>query len=176
VLLLRDVFDYSVRETAGALDMSEPNVKTTHLRARRKMEGYDRQRLRPSDALQAATRQALARFLACLQEGDTAGVEALLAEDATALSDGGGEFAGARRPVLGRAQVAAFFVGLTRKTGQSRAVSLRMFNGLPAVLIDVADGRAGWAPRVVLQCEIDGHGLIRRVYSVLATRKLSATR
>ena len=37
VLLLRDVFDYSVRETADALGMSEPNVKTTHHRARRAM-------------------------------------------------------------------------------------------------------------------------------------------
>src|SRR6185369_3757547 len=35
VLLLRDVFDYSVRETADALDMSETNIKVTLHRARR---------------------------------------------------------------------------------------------------------------------------------------------
>jgi RNA polymerase sigma factor (sigma-70 family) len=44
VLLLRDVFDYSVREAAEALLMSEANVKTTHLRARRVMESYDARR------------------------------------------------------------------------------------------------------------------------------------
>src|SRR5438046_6362126 len=32
VLLLMDVFDYSVKETAAALDRSEANVKTTHHR------------------------------------------------------------------------------------------------------------------------------------------------
>src|SRR5499427_709758 len=36
-LLLRDVFDYSVKETAEALGMSEPNIKTAHHRARRTM-------------------------------------------------------------------------------------------------------------------------------------------
>src|SRR5437016_2759892 len=35
VLLLRDVFDYSVREAAELLEMTETNVKVTHHRARR---------------------------------------------------------------------------------------------------------------------------------------------
>jgi len=172
VLLLRDVFDYSVREAARALEMSEPNVKTTHLRARRRMQEYDRSRVRPGAALQLSTREALARFLGCLQAGDTAGVEALLADDVAAISDGGGEFAGARRSVLGRANVAAFFVGLTKKAGPTGPVALRAFNGLPAVLIEMAAPHTGWAPRLVLQCELDGRGLIRRVYASMATRKL----
>jgi RNA polymerase sigma-70 factor (ECF subfamily) len=53
VLLLRDVFDYAVRETAEALDLSEANVKTTHLRARRAMEAYDRERCVPTPPTQA---------------------------------------------------------------------------------------------------------------------------
>src|SRR5262249_9608157 len=48
VLLLIDVFDYSVRETAEALGLSESNVKTTHHRARRALEGYDGARVRPT--------------------------------------------------------------------------------------------------------------------------------
>ena len=44
VLLLRDVFDYSVRETARALGFTEANVKTLHLRARRALAAYDRTR------------------------------------------------------------------------------------------------------------------------------------
>src|SRR5207244_2976494 len=48
VLLLRDVFDYSIKETAAALDRSEANVKTTHHRARRAMAGYDSARHLPS--------------------------------------------------------------------------------------------------------------------------------
>jgi hypothetical protein len=34
VLLLRDVFDYSVREAASALELSEANIKTSLHRAR----------------------------------------------------------------------------------------------------------------------------------------------
>src|SRR5690242_19315982 len=52
VLLLRDVFDYSVKETADALDLSEANVKTTHHRARNVMATYDRERIRPTPAVQ----------------------------------------------------------------------------------------------------------------------------
>lgn len=35
VLILRDVVEHTVEETAAALDMSVANVKTTHHRARR---------------------------------------------------------------------------------------------------------------------------------------------
>src|SRR5205807_6487914 len=48
VLLLRDVFDYSVRETASALDLSEANTKTIHHRARQAMSAYDAARQAPS--------------------------------------------------------------------------------------------------------------------------------
>jgi RNA polymerase sigma-70 factor (ECF subfamily) len=112
VLLLRDVFDYSVRETGAALGRSEANVKTTHLRARRAMAAYDRARIRPTRELQRETRRALEGFLDCLSRGDVKGIEALLAADVRQLSDGGGEFGAARRPIVGAARVAGFFVGL----------------------------------------------------------------
>jgi RNA polymerase sigma-70 factor, ECF subfamily len=56
VLLLRDVLDYSVHETAEALSLTEGNVKTTHHRARRVMEGYDAER-RPQGAELARRRR-----------------------------------------------------------------------------------------------------------------------
>ena len=56
VLLLRDVFDYPVAETAAALEMSEANVKTTHHRARRAMAAYDRARCIPTRDLRDRTR------------------------------------------------------------------------------------------------------------------------
>src|SRR5262249_23603780 len=50
VLLLRDVFDYSVRETADALSMTQTSVKTTLHRARRVMADYDKNPRIPSPA------------------------------------------------------------------------------------------------------------------------------
>src|SRR5262245_50974510 len=44
VLLLRDVFDYTVHEAADALDMTQASVKTTLHRARRAMDSYHTRR------------------------------------------------------------------------------------------------------------------------------------
>jgi RNA polymerase sigma-70 factor (ECF subfamily) len=173
VLLLRDVFDYSVREAARALGMGEPNVKTTHLRARRRLAAYDALRVRPTRELQEKTRRALERFLATLSSGNAAEVEALLADDVRSYADGGGEYAAAREVMRGRARVASLYVNLGRKVRVTHA-EVRSVNGLPAVVADFTDLPKGWPPRALIQCELDDRGLIRRIYSVSASRKLSA--
>lgn len=174
VLLLRDVFDYSVRETADALGLSEANVKVTHLRARRALRDYDRARRPPTPARAAQASEALRRFLTCLGSGDAAGLEALLAEDVRVRSDGGGEFAAARRPVLGRERVLRFLLGLAQKSGGATRFEPRRLNGLPALLAVPVSPRPGWAPRVVMQCLLDDDGRIVEILSVLATAKLRA--
>ena len=174
VLLLRDVFDYSVAETAAALGLSEPNVKTTHHRARRALQPYDRARCRPTPALAAEARAALLRFLAALAAEDVPAVEALLAEDVLALSDGAGEFHAAKKPIVGRAKVAKAYVRLGRLAPVQR-VEMRVLNGLPAIVVEQGPAK-GAAPRVVLQCVVDAAGRIAAVYSVLATEKLRGLR
>ena len=174
VLLLRDVLDESVRETAASLDMSEANVKTTHLRARRAMAAYEAERRPPCPAERVRTAVALQRFLEALATGDAAGLEALLAEDVRMASDGGGEFVAARRIVSSRAKVARFLLGLAGKAAQPR-VELLTLNGLPAVLVTSAGQVSpGWARRSVLQIGLDAEGHIRDVWGILASRKLSA--
>src|SRR5712691_6015404 len=121
VLLLRDVFDYSTSETAGALDMSEANVKVVLLRARRRMKEYDKDRAVLTLERQEATRRALEQFLLYLSARDAAGLERLLAEDVVSLSDGGGEVSAARQPVRGRDKVLRLILGLAEKiTGEPR--------------------------------------------------------
>jgi sigma-70-like protein len=175
VLLLRDVFDYSVRETGGALEMTEGAVKAAHLRGRKAMSGYERTRRRPTRALQQHTREALERFLALLERRDVEGLQSLLAEDVRALSDGAGEFASALRPIVGREKVIRQYLSLSQKirpTGARREA----VNGLPAVVLELGGPASGWAPRAVFQCTLDRAGRIDRIYSVLATRKLTAVR
>jgi RNA polymerase sigma-70 factor, ECF subfamily len=174
VLLLRDVFDYSVRETADALDMSAANVKTTHLRARRVMASYDRRRGASLAAGAQRSGRALERFLSCLAQGDTAGVESVLAQDVVATSDAGGEFAAARRQVSGADAVAHLYLGLAQKGGRVTGVRWLTLNGHPAVELRFSGGPAGWAPRAILQCETGEDGRIVRLYSVMATCKLTA--
>ena len=172
VLLLRDVFDYSVREAADALGMSEANVKVTHHRARHAMAAYDRQRCVQTRDLQDRTRAALERFLTALSSADGAAMEALLAHDVRHLSDGG-EYAAAHRVVLGRDRVMRLLFGLNRRRGQT-AVSVCNLNGLPALLLDFGRRRPPVAPRGTLQLELGRDGRVAAVHAVLASRKLTA--
>lgn len=171
VLLLRDVFDYSVRETAEALAVSEANVKTSHLRARRTMAGYDSVRL-PQQG--DRNRSAFERFLSLVSAGDVAGVESMLAADVVTLSDSAGEFLSAAVPVKGRGNVAKLFISLAKKLPPAR-VEPRILNGVWSCVME-RPPLPGLAPRWVLQADVDPEGHIRRIYIVLASRKLTAVR
>jgi RNA polymerase sigma-70 factor, ECF subfamily len=175
VLLLRDAFDYSVQETAIALDISPANVKTTHHRARHAMARYDRERSVPTSALQERTRSVMEQFMTALGQRDVAAMEALLADRAQVLSDGGGEYNAALNPVVGRNRVVRLTLGVTRH--QSIAdVAVRTFNGLPALVLTFAGSTGRRAPRGIFAYELDADDRIRRIYSVFTTRKLSAVR
>ncbi|HWQ31667.1 MAG TPA: sigma-70 family RNA polymerase sigma factor [Blastocatellia bacterium] len=176
VLLLRNVFDYSVSETAEALAMSEASVKTTHHRARRAMREYDRSRQPINRSLQERTRQAMEQFLGCLFNHDVAGAAALLAEDARHLSDGGGEFVAARVPIVGRDKVALFNSRVVKLAAGGWRFEWRIINGLPALVVEYPKAPQGYARLQITTCELDADGRIRQIYSVLATRKLTALR
>jgi RNA polymerase sigma-70 factor (ECF subfamily) len=172
VLLLRDVFDYSVRETAAALSISEPNTKTTLHRARKRMLAYDTSGLRVSESSRAT--QALQLFLTHVTSQDVDGVERMLAADCVALSDGGGEFFAARVPILGRAKVAKFYMKIAAMRPSEGAFEIRMLNGVPALLASFDDVPQGQAPHVVLLLDVAPSGEITRLYSVLTTQKIRA--
>lgn len=177
VLLLRDVFDYSVEDTAAALDISEANVKTSLHRARKAMSEYDRERTLPSAPLAARTKAALEQFLAALSAGDAGTCRTLLAENVIALSDGGDEYLAAKVPVVGRERVLKLQLGLMRVgAGDLVAMSMREINGMPAFVIDFDPKRPGRAPRAVLRCDLDRRGRIAALHAILASDKLTAIR
>jgi RNA polymerase sigma factor (sigma-70 family) len=175
VLLLRDVFDYSVEDTAAALDLSAANVKTTHHRARRAMAAYDTSRRPPTKTLQAETLRVLGELLRALAEGDAAAVESTLASDVRTLTDGG-EFHAARKAIVGRERVAHFYRRLVELSGRGAKVSVHMLNGLPALVMDFIPAKPGYPPRGVIRIDLGDDGEVRSIHSVLATRKLTAVR
>lgn len=176
VLLLRDVFDYSVRETAEALGIGEANVKTTHHRARAAMSDYDRSRRIPTRDLQERTREALSRFVNGLINGDVADVESMLATSVRAVSDGGGQYFAARKPIIGPKRVARFFLNISSRRAPTATFEIRRLNGMPALVGEFHDGRHNEPPRMVLLLDIDAEGRIAALHSVLADRKLTAVR
>lgn len=177
VVLLRDVLDLSVREAAEALGRTEANVKVIHHRARQALAPYEAQRdaTRPTPAVARSTEEALRRFIVALGAGDEAALATLFAKDVASLSDGGEEFLAAKVVVAGAARVARLFLGLARKTSPVERLAFRVMNGAPAIVAE-RTARAGEAPRFVLACDVDAAGKITRLYSVLATDKLTKVR
>jgi len=176
VLLLRDVFDYSTAETAEALDLTEPNVKVLLLRARRKMNDYDKRRVELKASTQEATRRALEQFLLCLSERDAAGIERLLAEDVVSMSDGGGEVTAARQTVRGRDRVLRLILGLAAKSLVEPRSAIRSLNGLPAIVVEDVYRSSKLASRYTIHFDLDQDGRIRGLHTVLAPSKLSAVK
>jgi RNA polymerase sigma factor (sigma-70 family) len=176
VLLLMDVFDYSVQETATALGISTANVKTTHHRARRVMQAYDRERRLPTREVQEQTQAALTRFVTALAEGDVAAIEALLTDSVRAVSDGAGEFFAARKPLFGPQRVARFHLNIGKRRMRAASLAIRTINGLPALVVEFHDHYRGEPPRAVVQCQVAPDGRIDRLYTIVATRKLTAIR
>jgi RNA polymerase sigma-70 factor (ECF subfamily) len=107
---LRDVFDYSVREAADALGMSEANVKTTHLRARRVMDVVRCAARGSRGARRRPLGPGAEQLLTCLATRDDGG-PAGAARQRRALDLGRG------RRVRGRAQ------GAGRRATRSRALT-----------------------------------------------------
>jgi RNA polymerase sigma-70 factor (ECF subfamily) len=167
------VYDYSTRECAEALELSEPNVKTTLHRARRALADYERDRNPPTPQLRAATAEALDRLLSCFATQDASAMAALLAREVEAFSDGGGRFYAARKPVRGRDKVALFFSSISRESELSPTRFVRReWNGLPGVMIERDGMPDRFAPRFTFALELDAEGLIRRTYAVLNPDKL----
>jgi RNA polymerase sigma-70 factor (ECF subfamily) len=171
VVILRDVLDYSVRETAEAVGMSEANVKTTHHRARTRLESYDAARPALDPASLARARGAMTRFFAHLALDDMEGLEKLLAGNAEGLNDGAGEFYAAVRPIKGTHRLARFYAKVSQKNRVLRVLPC-VLGGLPGMIAEVEPYCERVAPWSVNLFECDRDGRIVRLYSLVAPKKI----
>jgi RNA polymerase sigma-70 factor (ECF subfamily) len=175
VLVLRDVFGYSAAETAATLGTTEGNVRVVHLRARRTMERYDRERCVPTPELRARHHAALDRLLRCLVAQDVAMLESLLAESVRTVTDAGGEYTALRTPVAGRTRVARFYArAAANRVAGGPSFHIGLVNALPAAVITLAHPVRKQAPLSVLSLRLADDGTIREIHTVLESRKLVA--
>ncbi|MGN6167696.1 MAG: RNA polymerase sigma-70 factor [Solirubrobacteraceae bacterium] len=131
VLLLHDVFDYNHAQIAEIIGKREENVRQLATRARRHVE-----QRRPRFQTTREQREKLAgRFFRATEQGDLAGLEALLASDVQLTGDGGGKVPALARTLRGRARVASTIINWPRITSLP-GVSLRPVevNGDPGAL------------------------------------------
>jgi RNA polymerase sigma-70 factor (ECF subfamily) len=150
VLLLHDVFDYRYPEIAPMVGKSEDTVRQLGTRARRRVE-----QRRPRFQTTREQRDELARrFFAAANQGDLAGLEALLAEEVALTGDGGGKVPALGQTLRGRNAVARSVINWVRRVGHLPGVSLRLVdvNGEPgAVYVDAEE-------RVIGVCALDTAG------------------
>ena len=166
VLLLHDVFDYRYREIAAIVGKSEDNVRQLATRARRHVE-----QRRPRFQTTREQREELAaRFFAAAEQGDLAGLEALLAHDVELTADGGGKVPALARSLRGRNRVARrlinYWVRLVTRAGAS--IRPAAVNGGPGALyLDAQNRLIG-----VVAIEIAG-GQITSINSIVNPDKLT---
>ena len=167
VLLLHDVFDYRYPEVAAIVGKSENNVRQLATRARRRVE-----QRRPRFQTTREQRDELAaRFFQAAEQGDLAGLEALLAHDAELTGDGGGKVPALAQTLRGRSRVANMLVTFRRAgvLGTS-GVSLRpveVNRGAGALILDAQQRLIGvWALDIA-------DGQIRSISSIVNPDKLA---
>ncbi|HEY0630497.1 MAG TPA: RNA polymerase sigma-70 factor [Thermoleophilaceae bacterium] len=146
VLLLHDVFDYEYREIAAIVGKSEQNARQLAARARRHVE-EGRPRF---ETTREQHDELVRRFFAAAEQGDLAGLEALLAHDVVLTGDGGGKVPALARSLHGRNRVARTLVNWFRLGSRLPDLSVRAVevNGGPGALF------------------LDGHGRLFAVFAV----------
>ena len=159
--VLREAFEYPYDEIALVLQTTAANARQLTTRARAHL---DRERGASVSAQQRD--RLLAGITAAAQSGDLAALEALLASDVVSLSDGGGIVSAARKPVVGRSNVARLVIGLLEKYSEGTSWLFTEVNGEPTILV-VRDG----LPLVVWQFDVGPDG-VRTMFAVLNPEKL----
>jgi RNA polymerase sigma-70 factor (TIGR02957 family) len=162
VYVLREAFAYGHREIAETLDLTEANCRQLYRRAAQRV-GEPRSRFEPAPERQE---ELVASFVAAARYGDLAGLEKLLAADATWTSDGGGKVSAARRPVEGRDKVVRLVLGLVQRFAEGVDFTTVEINGEPALTAWAGDTLLG-----VLVFELRA-GLVLHVRAVVNPDKL----
>jgi RNA polymerase sigma-70 factor (TIGR02957 family) len=166
VLLLRDVFDYPYSEIARIVGKSEDNVRQLATRARRHVDEH-----RPRFQTTREQQDELAtRFFAATEQGDLAGLEALLAADVTLTGDGGGKVPALAQMLRGRTEVANMLITFARVRAGIPGMSIRRVEvngGQGALILDAQQRLVGvWALDIA-------DGQIKGVSSVVNPDKLA---
>ena len=131
VFLLREVFDYDYAEIAGIVGKSEANCRQIVRRAKSSLPQKPASATPPSEQAQRVVRQ----FLNATATGEVGELLALLADDATLYTDGGGVVLAAGRPIRSADHISRFFVGIRQRAAEDLAFHFTPINGRAGALV-----------------------------------------
>jgi RNA polymerase sigma-70 factor (ECF subfamily) len=128
--LLRQVFDADYGEVAQALGKSEAACRQLVHRAAERLKAG-----RPRFAVSRDQHLRLLRaFAEAAGRGDFQGLNALLADDAQLVSDGGGKVRAFDRVLQGGRRLAQLYYAVARRLGASLRHEMVAVNGMPGLL------------------------------------------
>jgi RNA polymerase sigma factor (sigma-70 family) len=134
VFILKEAFDLSHEEIATTLDIRVAHSRQLLRRAKQKMSADES---RPVNKEQAIT--LFEQFQRAAESGDLEGLQALMAEDIIAYSDGGGKASAAIIPLVGQERVCTVMMHLLSRLPDTVSTSVEIINGEPAVLMRDGD-------------------------------------
>ncbi|MFC5825003.1 sigma factor-like helix-turn-helix DNA-binding protein [Nonomuraea insulae] len=138
VFVLREVFGFSFREIASAVERSEAACRQLAMQARRHMDAG-----RPRFEADRKEREELAgRFFDAFKEGDLDGLRELLAADVHMIGDGGGKAPQVAAQIVGIENVARLLAALVPPFLRiGGVVEPHELNGQPGAIFRDRDGR-----------------------------------
>lgn len=157
--LLHQVFEIDYAQIAGMLGKSQSACRQLVSRARRRIDSE-----KPRFSVNREVhRRLLQRFMAAAHDADEKALKALLADDATFTSDGGGKVQAAIRVLRGVERLCRMYRAIAARRGDVPAAYFRLgeVNGEPAGLQFAGDRLVG-----VVTVVTDG----RRVLDILVVR------
>jgi len=169
VFVLREAFDVPYPRIAEIIGYSVAACRQLHHRAGRRLSappGRARASMRGNQD-PARDRRIVEGFLAAAEDGDVDRLAALLREDVVVLTDGGGKFSAARRPVVGGRKAARLYAHIFPRRFRGSHYTHTSYNHQPALLVR--------RPTLdfVYVFDIDDNGLIAGVYMVGNPDKLT---
>ncbi len=162
--LLREMFDQDYADIAALLDKSEAACRQLVHRASERV-----QREKPRFAVpREAHLRVLERFVTAARSGGRDALQALLAENAELIGDGGGKVPSFGKVLQGALRIANLFYAVYRRTPDAVLYRMATVNGEPGFLRYV-DGRLESAQAVVT----DGEKILT-IYAIRNPDKLRA--
>jgi RNA polymerase sigma-70 factor (ECF subfamily) len=167
VFVLREAFDVPYPQIGEILGRSPESCRQLHHRAGERLHpAGDRARRPTRRSDPARERRIVEGFLTAARGGDLDGLKTLLREDVVVLSDGGGKFSAARRPIHGAAKTARLFATLFPRRFADREFTYASFNHQPALFVDLPPYG------LVYIFDVDEDGLISGVFLMANPDKL----
>lgn len=165
IFLLREVFDYNYSDIAKTVGKSIPNCRQIARRARQHLV-LRRPSISPSFKQKE---EIVEQFLTSWNEGDLPNLIALMAEDISFWSDGGGQVTAAQRPLHGCQKVARFLIALRRSRLVPKLLpQMVQINDEPGILNMVER-----KPQSTFSFEFSGQS-IQSIFAVVNPQKLKA--